>query len=120
LNFSRLHVAYWLLTGKHVFDAPHIMALFMQHVSQPPKPISEHRSGIPVELEELVLRCLKKNPKDRPSSAFELAESLASLSLDTNWNSRDAADWWSAHMASMGDEVTPTNAHDGTIIFDSN
>ncbi|MDB4743390.1 sigma 54-interacting transcriptional regulator [Planctomicrobium sp.] len=113
-------VAYWLLTGKHVFDAPHIMALFMQHVSQPPKPISEHRSGIPVELEELVLRCLKKNPKDRPSSAFELAESLASLSLDTNWNSRDAADWWSAHMASMGDEVTPTNAHDGTIIFDSN
>jgi len=87
-------VAHWLLSGKHVFDAPNVMALLMQHVSQPPKPLSELLPDFPSELDELLLSCLAKNPADRPGSALELRERLASIPLDDSWDNSCAEAWW--------------------------
>ena len=60
----------------------------------------------PAELDELVLRCLAKNPADRPSSAFELGERLASIPLEDSWDQRRAEAWWTENM--------PDINHDGS------
>jgi DNA-binding NtrC family response regulator len=99
-------VAYWLLAGQHVFKAPGVMALLIKHVRQPPTPLSEHRLDLPSELVELVMRCLEKNPADRPGSAFELGESLASIRFDEGWDQHRAKAWWSKNLISLGGEVS--------------
>ena len=99
-------VAYRLLSGKHVFEAPTIMATLIQHVSQPPKPVSEHRSDLPGQLDELVLRCLAKNPADRPDSAFELRERLVSIPLEDPWDQRRAEAWWNENVPEIDDDAS--------------
>lgn len=86
--------AYWLLSGRHVFEAPQIMSLLMNHVSKPPEPLSSSLPDFPNELDDLVLACLAKNPADRPKHAFEVNAALASVHLETAWHSSRAASWW--------------------------
>jgi eukaryotic-like serine/threonine-protein kinase len=79
-------VAYWLLTGQRVFDGMSAMQMIIDHVRTPPVPPSQRaRQPIPPALEDLVLRCLAKDPAARPSSARELAAALAGLGLEERW-----------------------------------
>jgi hypothetical protein len=66
-------VAYFLLTGSLVFDEKTGTAMAMAHVQKTPVPPSR-RSEVPVpqQLEEIILRCLAKQPEQRPQSAREL------------------------------------------------
>ena len=91
-------VAYWLLTGRPVFDAPNLMALLMQHAKKTPEPPSTHESAVPAELDEIVLECLAKAPDDRPGNAMELRERLAAIPLDQTWDEREASTWWAEHL----------------------
>ena len=90
-------VAYWLLTGRPVFECTSAMQLLLQHVSKQPLPPSEFRSDLPLELEELVLRCLAKDPSDRPLDSLELGKQLASLPLEARWDNEQAKQWWNAN-----------------------
>ncbi|TWU04212.1 putative histidine kinase sensor domain protein [Symmachiella macrocystis] len=87
-----------VLEGKHVANVfvgqILLMPLLMKHVLQPPKPLSDYRSDLLDEFEEVVLRCLEKDPAKRPLTAFDLEQSLASISLDEPWDNRRAAVWW--------------------------
>lgn len=87
-------VAYWLLTGRQVFEAPSTMQMLLQHVSQKPPPLSEFDSNFPKELEELVLRCLAKQPTDRPHDANDLGRQLAQLPIEPSWDNWQAQEWW--------------------------
>ncbi len=108
-------VAYWLLAGQHLFEAPGVMAMLIKHLSELPTPLSEHRSDLPAELNELVMGCLEKNPADRPGSAFELGERLASIRFDEHlWDQRRAAAWWHANLPVL-DQPTSSEAVDETI-----
>jgi len=111
-------VAYWLLSGKHVFESPNVIALLMQHASQPPKPLSEHRPNIPGELDELLLSCLAKNPADRPGSAFELGKRLASISVGDFWDNDRAEAWWNENTPDVN-HVASIESVSETIICDS-
>jgi tRNA A-37 threonylcarbamoyl transferase component Bud32 len=73
-------VAYWLLTGKRVFEAETAIQVVAKHVRTPPVPPSERVPGlsIPPALESLVLECLAKEPAERPTAA-ELGVRLNSL-----------------------------------------
>lgn len=88
-------VAYFLLTGSPVFDAPSALEVFRHHVELSPVPPSQ-RSMTPIspKLESLVLRCLAKSPDDRPASAAELAEELATCPSAQPWTDADAERWW--------------------------
>lgn len=93
-------VAYWLLTGRHVFQADNVMALLMQHTSKQPEPMSQHNPSVPRELEAIILKCLEKDPANRPQTAYDLADQLASLDFAQPWNRERARVWWSEHMPS--------------------
>ncbi|MBW2524172.1 MAG: serine/threonine protein kinase [Deltaproteobacteria bacterium] len=91
-------VAYWLLTGRLVFEAATPMKQVVAHVTTEPEPPSAHTDGpITPALEQLVLECLAKKPAARPSSAKELAARLAALNLPSSWTAERAAQWWAEH-----------------------
>jgi serine/threonine protein kinase len=88
-------VAYFLLTGKPVFEGPNSMDVCRQQVTDTPVPPSQRAKGpIAADLEAVVLCCLAKKPEDRPASARELAARLARCRPTTPWSAEDAEAWW--------------------------
>lgn len=86
-------VAYYLLTGRQVFEGDTVMQVFAQHLQSAPMPPSQHGVSVPPDLEALVLRCLSKRPEDRPGSAGELDRRLAEVVV-APWTAEDATKWW--------------------------
>jgi predicted esterase len=74
--FSFGAVFYEMLTGKKAFDADSSAALLAAVMRDDPKPVSEIKRDVPVELRSIVTRCLKKNPADRYASGAELLQEL--------------------------------------------
>lgn len=66
-------VAYYLLTGRLVFEAATALQMIARHIQETAAPPSE-RTELPVasELDRIVLACLARQPEDRPESALEL------------------------------------------------
>jgi len=88
-------VAHWLLTGHTVFKASSPMLMLVQHLHQEPKPLSDFKElDVPPALDELILSCLAKEPKQRPSSAEEVSQQLRFIDLDTPWSTERARQWW--------------------------
>jgi serine/threonine-protein kinase len=86
-------VGCWMLTGGYLFDADSAMAMAIAHATEPPVGPSKRGASVPAELEELLLRCLSKDPADRPATAGELADRLAALPV-APWTEADADAWW--------------------------
>jgi tetratricopeptide (TPR) repeat protein len=74
-------VAYEALAGRPLFDARSAHAMVTAHMTEAPVPISTRRSDVPAPLAALIMRCLAKNPEERPASAAAI---LASLDTDTS------------------------------------
>ncbi|MCE5306714.1 MAG: serine/threonine protein kinase [Acidobacteriales bacterium] len=92
-------VAYWLLTGQLVFDAPTPMAMALAHVQQPLVPPSERsETPIPAGLERIVVACLAKDRKDRPQTAIDLDRMLVTLDDTPLWTQDDAQRWWQVNL----------------------
>ena len=91
-------VAYWLLTGKLLFDTETPMEMVVKHVNETPRPPSTRSElVIPPELDKIVMSCLQKDPAKRPQSAGELAESLKSCPREKEWTPQRAEKWWGVH-----------------------
>jgi serine/threonine protein kinase len=91
-------VAYWLLTGKLVFEGATAMDILIEHVKTRPTPPSQKTSQpIPAGLEEIILACLQKDPENRPQSAQEIDHRLASVSLPNAWTDEHSERWWKEH-----------------------
>jgi serine/threonine-protein kinase len=102
-------VAYWMLTGRHVFEASSPLRMALHHVETAPAPFSRESGGaISLAFERIVLECLAKDPRHRPQTAGELSERLASLGLEKTWTDRDAAVWWRNHEPAGAVESQPT------------
>ena len=87
-------VAYYLLTGRQVFEGDTVMQVFAQHLKTAPTPPSQRGpSAVPTDLEQLVLSCLAKEPENRPQSATALDERLAVVDVKP-WTDGDAKQWW--------------------------
>lgn len=96
--YSMGALAYHLLTGRTVFEDRTVVGVCAQHVHRPPEPLIEH-VDIEHALEELVLRCLAKDPNERPQSATELLRELRRCAASGQWSEEDAERWWSGKRA---------------------
>jgi eukaryotic-like serine/threonine-protein kinase len=107
-------VAYLLLTGTPVFHGKSVVEILAHHLHTQPEPPSRRLGrALPAELEQLILRCLSKNPDDRPSSARVLRDRLAHLQGVSEWSDDDAARWWLAHRRSTASPPLPESATAG-------
>ncbi|MCL7961375.1 MAG: serine/threonine protein kinase [marine benthic group bacterium] len=107
-------VAFWMLTGRNVFEGPTSIAILTQHVRDaPPAPSTLSETGIPPELDRIVLDCLAKDPDDRPESAIELFRRLDACPVQP-WTAERARQWWELHIPES--EVAELEATDRSII----
>jgi hypothetical protein len=91
-------VAYWLLTGRMVFDATNPSRALRQHLFEEPEPPSRHSSSsIPPQLDALVLSCLAKEPDERPA-ALELGRRLGACAGIGRWDASQGDAWWREHL----------------------
>lgn len=92
-------VAYWLVTGKLVFEGDNALRMMIQHLQAQPVPPSRRANRpIPASLETVILSCLEKNPAKRPESAEALSARLAACDLEERWSADEAHAWWTANL----------------------
>jgi serine/threonine-protein kinase len=102
-------VAYWLLTGQRVFEGTNAMQMVIDHVRTPPVPPSRRGAQpIPEALEDIVMRCLQKDPGARPASAAALSRELFALDLEARWTEARGREWWQTHTPGADDAAGPT------------
>ena len=114
-------VAYYLLTGRHVFTGTSVIEIFGHHLHTPPvAPETRLGAPIPTALAELVLACLAKDPAARPASAPELLARVESLNLAAGWTVERARSWWNEHAETLRQRRTkpPAGAPPRTVIVD--
>ncbi|HZA99271.1 MAG TPA: serine/threonine-protein kinase [Gemmatimonadales bacterium] len=92
-------VAYWILTGRQVFEGQNVVQIIAHHIHTAPEPPSLYTLfRIPPELDDTVLACLAKRPEDRPASARELADRLAQCEVHEPWSRDHARLWWESRL----------------------
>ncbi len=74
-------VLYEMLTGSVPFNGDSPVAIAMQHVNVPPRPLHILNPDISPELERVVLRALEKDPKKRYQQALDMARDLRDAPL---------------------------------------
>jgi serine/threonine-protein kinase len=73
-------VLFETFTGKLPFTGDTIMRIVMGHIQSPPPKPRSLNPRIPIDLEALILRCLAKNPDDRPQTVEAILEELSEVS----------------------------------------
>ena len=87
-------VLYFALTGRPPFDAVSFVELSAQILHAEPPPPRTLFPGADPRLEEIALRCLRKEPSERFASARDLADALAAVARVTPSPRR-----WPVHLA---------------------
>lgn len=97
-------VAYYMLTGKLVFEAETAAGMMAAHIrDKPTAPSEQSELPVPPELDAIVLACLAKKPDDRPQSAEELQARLAAIKLAAPWDQHRARSWWQTHVPDLAE-----------------
>jgi serine/threonine-protein kinase len=92
-------VAYFILTGRMVFESASQVRMLADHVQTQPQPPSQRTElPIPEDVEAIVLSCLEKNPDRRPQTGEELARRLLECKLAGAWNRERAERWWKTNL----------------------
>ena len=77
--FSLGVILYWLSTGEQAFPGETITAVSYKVVHTEPVPPRKLNPAIPAALEQMIAKCLMKDPAERYQTGEELAQDLAAL-----------------------------------------
>ncbi len=69
-------LSYEMLSGRPPFRGDSPQAVLAAHVTEEPIPVNSARVGVPLELADLVMRCLEKHPDHRWQSADDMLQQL--------------------------------------------
>jgi|SRR5579863_3424036 len=73
-------ILYEMLTGHLPFEAPNVYGMMRAKTNQDPRPPTQYIPDLDPRLEEIVLRAIERNPKDRYPSAAAMLADLSDLS----------------------------------------
>lgn len=90
-------VMYYMLTGQPPFVSDNPLKVLIAHASQEVVPPRQLNADLPVDLEEVMLRCLEKDPEHRFQDVASLRTALRELIVEDQWTSELAAQWWSCN-----------------------
>jgi len=92
-------VAYWMLTGQPLFASSSDVELIVDHVKTiPQRPSQLSELAIPPEVDNLVMKCLEKNPDKRYQSSSDLRWALDGIKFEFPWDECQAREWWGLHL----------------------
>jgi serine/threonine-protein kinase len=100
-------ILYYALTGRPPFAGRTPIAVMVAHARDPVVPPSRHRPGLPEDLEQIVLRCLAKEPGERFPTVKALGAALAACASASEWGPNRADAWWSVELQTDSLEVPP-------------
>jgi eukaryotic-like serine/threonine-protein kinase len=108
-------ILYEMLTGFHPFGGDRVL---YDHLCTPPPPMAEKnpRAGVPLAIEQVVTRCLAKDPAKRPQTASEVAAAFLEALVITPPppppppppETGSMVDWWEAFAKEGGRSVAFT------------
>ena len=101
-------VAYYLLSGRHVFEHQSHVDILKAHRDEAPTPLEARVPGCPKDLASVVHWCLEKTPSARPHSARELADALTRCADADRWDEDEARRWWAEWGASPFSQPPPS------------
>jgi serine/threonine-protein kinase len=84
-------MAYELLTGAPPFHGRPPHAVLSAHLTEAPVSVDSKAPEVPPALNALVMRCLAKNPAERPQTADELVRALERIDLSGDWRAPSTA-----------------------------
>jgi serine/threonine-protein kinase len=84
-------MAYELLTGTPPFHGRPPHAVLTAHLAEQPVPVGDRVPQLPPTLAALVMKCLAKNPAERPETAEELVRTLDRIDLSGDWSAPGTA-----------------------------
>lgn len=90
-------VAYYMLTGRPPFEEQTPIKLILAHAQAAVTPLRSIDPDIPTDLEEVILRCLEKDPGDRFPNVQELQQALHNCRDSEAWTRERADQWWRSH-----------------------
>ena len=77
--YSLAVVIYEMITGVLPFDGKGQSELLLKPLTSAPIPPGQRISGLPPDLESLLLRCLARDPSERPHDAFAVHDALGDI-----------------------------------------
>ena len=86
--------AYFLLTGRPVFEGALGEVLAQLLKDKPPSPSTRLGRSLPAGIDAVVLAALAKKPEDRPESVEAFHAALLAAADGAGWSARDAEAWW--------------------------
>jgi serine/threonine-protein kinase len=89
-------VAYYLLTGRLVFEGQGLQQIVKRLQDDPVPPSQRTELQIPHTLDALVMSLLARDPAGRPATAAEVRARLDAVPVP-RWTDEQAADWWRLH-----------------------
>ncbi len=112
-------LAYYLLTGNHVFEHESADEVYQRQLTAVPLPPS-HITANPIseELDDIILRCLEKDPAQRPQSALELFSLLMTSPEAGAFTPEKRAAWWQQFHARKKSATAPVTGEDSTTLPD--
>jgi hypothetical protein len=72
-------VLYEMVSGRRPFDGGQPASILHAVAHEPPAPLTSLRTGVPIDLDRIVMRALAKAPNDRYQSAADLISELRQL-----------------------------------------
>jgi serine/threonine-protein kinase len=87
-------VGYFLMTGKAPFDRPTTLQMLHAQAYEAFVPVQEFNDTVPVDLQQIIRRCLEKNPVHRYQDAATLEKALAACESANRWMPERAEEWW--------------------------
>jgi serine/threonine-protein kinase len=102
-------LGWYLLVGRPPFEGRTVLEICGKHLHTPPaRPSEALGRPVPADLEDIVLACLEKRPRQRPAGARALRGMLNACSAAGAWSEEQAASWWAVRARAQ----RPT-LHDG-------
>ncbi len=97
-------LAYFMITGRLVFEADDWERVKTMHVKEPVVPPSRRTEfDVPGEMDGVILKCLEKDPKRRYQTIAEVAEALGEIPTEENWTRARARQAWEGYEFRGGD-----------------
>ncbi len=87
-------VGYYLLTGRPPFLGDKPLKVMIAHVRDPVPPPSSLCADVPDDLEQVILKCMAKDPTERWPDAASLHAALSACNDANRWTRAEAQRWW--------------------------